>query len=117
MIERTLPLLLAGVLAGFGFGCAANEEQQPSAGETAEGAPAAPQRNARRDAYFGDLHVHTSYSIDSYIFGNRLDPRDAYRFARGEAVTLFGGNDDGVTASDAALERAYAQGASPWVGT
>jgi uncharacterized protein DUF3604 len=53
--------------------------------------PAGPPRNALRDAYFGDLHVHTAYSIDSYIFGNRLGPRDAYRFARGEAVTLYGG--------------------------
>lgn len=45
-------------------------------------------RNPLRNAYFGDLHVHTSYSFDSYVFGNRNDPAAAYRFARGEEVPL-----------------------------
>ncbi len=37
---------------------------------------------------FGDLHVHTSYSFDSYISSQRNDPWAAYRFAKGEATTL-----------------------------
>ncbi|MAG31955.1 MAG: hypothetical protein CL908_13795 [Deltaproteobacteria bacterium] len=37
---------------------------------------------------FGDLHVHSSYSFDSYISSQRNDPDDAYRYARGEAITL-----------------------------
>ncbi len=36
--------------------------------------------------YFGDTHLHTAYSMDAGAFGARLDPRDAYRFARGEQV-------------------------------
>src|SRR4051812_19310298 len=47
--------------------------------------------NPLREAYFGELHVHTSYSLDSYIFGNRNDVDQAYRFGRGETATLFGG--------------------------
>ena len=36
--------------------------------------------------YWGDTHLHTSYSMDAGAFGARLGPRDAYRFARGEEV-------------------------------
>jgi hypothetical protein len=37
--------------------------------------------------YFGDTHLHTSYSTDAGMLGNRLGPEEAYRFARGEEVT------------------------------
>jgi len=35
---------------------------------------------------WGDSHLHTSLSFDARLFGNRLPPREAYRFARGEEV-------------------------------
>ena len=35
---------------------------------------------------WGDTHLHTSLSFDAGAFGNRLDPRAAYRFARGEEI-------------------------------
>jgi len=41
--------------------------------------------------FFGDTHVHTSFSMDAGAFGARLDPTDAYRFARGEQVRASGG--------------------------
>ena len=37
--------------------------------------------------FFGDTHLHTAFSMDAGAFGARLNPRDAYRFARGEEVT------------------------------
>jgi hypothetical protein len=40
---------------------------------------------------FGDTHLHTGFSMDAGIFGAKLRPRDAYRFARGEQVTASGG--------------------------
>jgi hypothetical protein len=36
--------------------------------------------------YWGDTHLHTSYSMDAGAFGARLGPPEAYRFARGEEV-------------------------------
>jgi hypothetical protein len=35
---------------------------------------------------WGDTHLHTSTSFDAGAFGNRLDARAAYRFAKGEEV-------------------------------
>ncbi len=42
-----------------------------------------------KNAYFGELHLHTKYSLDAYGSGNTLnDPFAAYRFARGEEVDM-----------------------------
>ena len=47
--------------------------------------------NSARNAYFGDLHVHTTYSFDAYAFGTVATPADAYRYAKGEAIRHPGG--------------------------
>jgi hypothetical protein len=41
--------------------------------------------------FFGDTHLHTSYSTDAGMIGNFLGPDEAYRFARGETVRASGG--------------------------
>ncbi|MFD0980030.1 DUF3604 domain-containing protein [Tropicimonas aquimaris] len=43
--------------------------------------------NPLKNAYFGETHVHTAFSLDAYIGGARLTPFDAYRFAKGESVS------------------------------
>ena len=49
--------------------------------------PVAAQRSAERNAYFGQTHSHTSWSLDAYIIGNHVTgPADAYKFSLGEAV-------------------------------
>ena len=48
-------------------------------------------RNPLKNLYFGDLHVHTSWSFDSYLGGNRIEPDEAYRFAQGKALQLMSG--------------------------
>lgn len=40
--------------------------------------------SATKNAYFGDLHVHTALSNDGYSFGSRATPGDAYRYAFGQ---------------------------------
>ena len=50
------------------------------------------QSNPIRNAYFGDLHIHSSFSFDAFIEGNSTnDPKAAYRFARGGTITLANG--------------------------
>ena len=95
------------VLAGLGFAAyqhvlnrpfltpdvlAEKRAQAAAQNETAFRVPAQqptarPPADARRNIYFGDLHVHSRLSFDSYIAGNRLSLDEAYRFAKGEALT------------------------------
>ena len=49
--------------------------------------------NEDRNAYFGDLHIHTRSSFDAYIFNVRRTADDAYRFARGDTITHPSGFD------------------------
>jgi hypothetical protein len=56
----------------------------------AQTASAAVKVNPLRDAFFGDLHLHTSYSFDAYLGGGAVDPLEAYRFAAGESVSYLG---------------------------
>jgi hypothetical protein len=57
---------------------------------TVEQLEAAVAENPLKDAYFGETHVHTSYSLDAYIGGARITPDEAYRFAKGQDVTVNG---------------------------
>src|SRR5215813_5529034 len=47
----------------------------------------AQERNPERNAYFGETHIHTSWSVDAWLMGNRLTgPDDAYKYAQGQTV-------------------------------
>lgn len=47
-----------------------------------------------RQPLFGDLHVHTSFSFDAYISSLKQRPHDAYRYAKGEVITLPGADGE-----------------------
>ena len=54
--------------------------------------PGGPKANPDRNAYFGELHLHTSWSFDAYAFQNTIvDPDAAYRYAKGESVRHVNG--------------------------
>jgi hypothetical protein len=46
-----------------------------------------PEKNPERNAYFGETHVHTSWSLDAFALGNVLTtPGDAYKYFKGEPI-------------------------------
>src|SRR5262245_4112001 len=59
-----------------------------------------PDYSKAKNAYFGDLHNHTAYSLDAYNFGTRTDPAQSYAFAVGAAVDIGTGAD--TTSGDVA---------------
>ncbi len=56
-----------------------------------------------RTPYFGDLHIHTRFSADAYIFGTRVGPRDAYAFAQGAAIPFA--DDDEMQTRSSRIDR------------
>jgi hypothetical protein len=61
--------------------------------------------DALRRPHFGDTHVHTTFSFDAWGQGTRGGPRDAYRYARGEAVGLQPYDREGRAIGRAQLRR------------
>ncbi|MCV6597464.1 MAG: DUF3604 domain-containing protein [Mangrovicoccus sp.] len=66
----------------------AQETPPASTANVLKGKPYSPYANRAfpTQVFFGDTHVHTALSADAGGGGTRLEPRDAYRFARGEQI-------------------------------
>jgi hypothetical protein len=62
------------------------QEDAPGAQAKKSGYSPYPEVMFPNRVYFGDTHLHTSYSTDAGMIGNTLGPDEAYRFARGETV-------------------------------
>ena len=77
-VTRTVPLL---VVVTFGLTSLFAQEKNPD-----------------RNVYFGETHIHTSWSFDAYVFGNMVTgPEDAYKFALGQTIKHPGGYNIKIT--------------------
>ena len=80
----------------------------PGGPATTPASPAGPRcahYSDERSAFFGDLHVHTSLSLDAFGRGGFQSPDDAYRFAKGEPIGLAPRNTDGMPRHFATIDR------------
>jgi hypothetical protein len=60
--------------------------------------PARAQTGVERKVYFGEQHVHTSWSFDAFAFGDTVTgPEDFYRYAKGQPTPHPGGFDVQIT--------------------
>ena len=87
MTMDTRRTLLATVAAlALGMAPAFAQDDAPGAQPRKSGYSPYPEVTFPNRVYFGDTHLHTSYSADAGMIGNTLGPEEAYRFAKGETV-------------------------------
>ena len=77
----------------------------PSGRPYSEDRAACAHRDPSRQAFWGELHVHSSLSMDAYLWDVRNGPDDVYRFARGERTFFPPLDDTGAPTRPAQLER------------
>ncbi len=91
---HSLTLISAFALYACAPETSVKENTVPEKPESPISSPISSQTsNPDKNAYFGDLHIHTKNSFDAYIFNVRSTPDDVYRFAKGESVRHPAGYD------------------------
>ena len=48
------------------------------------------ETNPNKNLYWGDLHVHTGLSFDAFFSGTLTTCDEAYRYAKGETIEIYG---------------------------
>jgi hypothetical protein len=85
MTTRILSAIVSGLLSMSAFAQDFAVRKESIGIGKKEYSPYLHQSHPNR-VFFGDTHLHTSYSTDAGMVGNTLGPADALRFARGEKV-------------------------------
>ena len=76
---------VGGVFEGGGAPTTRRRRSPAAIDRSATAAAAAlPAPNPERNAYFGDVHVHTGWSFDAFTNGSKTTPTDAYAWAQGQ---------------------------------
>ncbi len=91
--QRVVLLLLAVYLVVAVIPASAQEfnvDKEDMPARKAEYSPYVDKHFPKR-VYFGDTHHHSSFSVDSGMFGNTLGPDQSFRFARGDEVVSSSG--------------------------
>lgn len=86
------------LVAGLAGAAAAADSDRSGGPTVATGSPA---ERAQERVYFGDLHLHTAFSFDAYLFKTTATPEDAYGFAQGKPLK---GPNGGVSTIDRPLD-------------
>ncbi|WP_064742653.1 DUF3604 domain-containing protein [Edaphobacter aggregans] len=87
-VPATTSLALVLLSVGTLISCKKSKSPQPaqSTGQTSN-AEQLPPPNPDRNAYFGEEHIHTSWSVDAWVMGNRITgPDDALQYAQGQTI-------------------------------
>jgi hypothetical protein len=89
MVIRIVPLLMSVTVTCLVLPAVAHAQDAPPPKVTKAQIKYSPytEQDFPNQVFYGDTHLHTSYSTDAGMVGCTLGPEDAYRFARGETVT------------------------------
>jgi hypothetical protein len=87
-MNRILNITLSVLsLAALAFSASSTAQDTPPPGDKKIKYSPYPDKTFPNQVYFGDTHLHTSYSTDAGMIGNIRGPEDAYRVSRGEVIT------------------------------
>ena len=89
MMRLAVAILSIAVLSA----CGVQGEAVPVGHDQPVTAATRPPANPLKNAYFGDLHLHTRNSFDAYIFNVRASPDQAYAYAKGGTIKHAAGFD------------------------